>query len=101
MRIAILEGAAMASGALDGVLTYGISHLKDISSLKPWQWLFLLEGSPIIPLGIITYLFLDNVPNAVQWLNNMEKQILTNLLRNDANVADSESTSGTQLSWLQ
>ncbi|CAF4987468.1 unnamed protein product, partial [Rotaria sp. Silwood1] len=101
MRTAILYGAAMASGALDGILTYGISHMKDIGGLKPWQWTFLLEGSPIIPLGIITYLFLDNIPNAVQWLNNMEKQLLTNLLRNDAGVADSESTSGTRFSWLQ
>jgi hypothetical protein len=40
--------------------------MKGMSMLKDWQWTFLLEGSPVIPLGIITYLFLDNVPNAVQ-----------------------------------
>ncbi|CAF3618302.1 unnamed protein product [Rotaria sp. Silwood1] len=101
MRMAILGGAASASGAITGILTYGTSHMKDIGGLKGWQWTFLLEGSPIIPLGLITYILLDNVPNAVQWLNNMEKQLLTNLLRNDAGVADGEPTSNTRLVWLQ
>lgn len=36
------------------------------SDLYGWQWMFLLEGLPMIPLGIITYLFLSNIPNTVQ-----------------------------------
>jgi hypothetical protein len=40
--------------------------MKGIGGLKGWQWTFLIAGLPIIPIGIITYLFLDNVPNAVQ-----------------------------------
>jgi hypothetical protein len=43
-----------------------MQQMKGMGGLKGWQWMFLLEGSPIILLGIITYLFLDNVPNAVQ-----------------------------------
>ncbi|CAF3798290.1 unnamed protein product [Rotaria sordida] len=101
MRIAVLYGAAIASRALAGVLSYGMQKLKDIHGLKSWQWMFLLEGSPTIPLSIITYLFLDNVPNAVQWLNNIEKQLLTNLLQNDAGVAGRNSTPSTRHSWRQ
>ncbi|CAF1113759.1 unnamed protein product [Rotaria sp. Silwood1] len=101
MRIAILGASASASGAVDGILTYGISYMQGIGGLKSWQWTFLLEGSPIIPLGVLVYLLLDKVPNAVQWLNNIEKQLLTNLLRDDAGVADSESIPGTRLSWRQ
>ncbi|CAF2515306.1 unnamed protein product [Rotaria sp. Silwood2] len=63
--------------------------------------MILLESSPIIPLGIVTYLFLDNVPNAVQWLKNIEKQILANLLRNDAGITDRNLTSITRLSWRE
>jgi hypothetical protein len=43
-----------------------MQQMKGMGGLKGWQWMFLLKGSPIILLGIITYLFLDNVPNAVQ-----------------------------------
>jgi len=34
-------------------------------------------------------------------LNNIEKQLLTNLLQNDAGVADRNPTSGIRLSWRQ
>jgi hypothetical protein len=40
--------------------------MENIDGLKDWQWMILLEGIPIIPLGIITLFFLDNIPNAVQ-----------------------------------
>ncbi|CAF1235793.1 unnamed protein product [Rotaria sordida] len=52
----------------------------------------------MIPLGIITCLFLSNIPDTVQWLNNSEKQLLTNLLRHDAGIANGENV---RLSWRQ
>ncbi|CAF1060970.1 unnamed protein product [Rotaria sordida] len=55
-----------AAGVLDGILAYGISYMKDIGGLKSWRWLFLLEGLPIIPLGVMTYLFLGGIPDTVQ-----------------------------------
>jgi Major Facilitator Superfamily len=82
-----------------------------------WQWMFLLEGLLMIPLGIITYLFLSNVPTTVQCkvssntkrdfpsisceysgLNNIEKQLLTNILRDDAGAANRENV---RFSWRQ
>ncbi|CAF3141354.1 unnamed protein product [Rotaria sp. Silwood2] len=99
--MAVLGGAASASGAFDSIMIYGISHMQGIGGLKAWQWTFLLESLPNIPLGIFAYLLLDKVPNAVQWLSNMEKQFLTNLLRNDAGVADNELSSDSRLSKRQ
>ena len=91
--------------------------MKGISGLHNWQWMFLLEGMPMIPLGIITFLFLSSIPNAVQCkdysstrisssliscenkgLDNCEKQLLTNLLRDDAGIANREDV---RLSWRQ
>ncbi|CAF1174184.1 unnamed protein product [Rotaria sordida] len=71
MRFAILFGAVFAAGVLDGILVYGISHMKDIGGLKNWRWLFLLEGLPIIPLGVMTYLFLGSIPDTVQCMGQM------------------------------
>ncbi|CAF1407665.1 unnamed protein product [Rotaria sordida] len=101
MRMAILCAAVPAAGGIDGILTYGISHMQGIGGLKSWQWTFLLEGLPIIPLGVLVYVLLDKIPNAVQWLSNIEKQLLTNLLRDDAGVADSEPIPETRISWRQ
>ncbi|CAF4925161.1 unnamed protein product [Rotaria sp. Silwood1] len=99
--MAILCSAVPASAAIDGILTYGISYMNGIGGLKSWQWVFVLEGSPIIPLGIIVYFFLDKVPNAIQWLDNIDKQLLTNFLRDDVGVADGEPTLGSRISWRQ
>jgi hypothetical protein len=44
--------------------------MHGIADLKSWQWLFLLPGLLNIPLGIITYLILGNIPETVQCKNN-------------------------------
>ncbi|CAF2905422.1 unnamed protein product [Rotaria sp. Silwood2] len=75
--------------------------MRDIAGLKDWQWIFLLEGLPIILLGIITYLFLGNIPDTVQWLSNSEKELLTNILRDDAGMTNGETDSGSRVSWRQ
>jgi hypothetical protein len=43
--------------------------MEGICGLEDWRWLFLLEGLPIIPLGVITYLFLGSIPDTVQCKN--------------------------------
>lgn len=40
--------------------------MDDTRGLNGCRWMFLFEGLPLIPLGIITYLFLSNIPNTVQ-----------------------------------
>ena len=40
--------------------------MDGIAGLRVWQWIFLLEGLPIIPLGFITYFFLGSLPDTVQ-----------------------------------
>lgn len=37
--------------------------MDGIRGLNSWQWMFLLEGIPMIPLGIIIIVFLQNVPD--------------------------------------
>jgi len=40
--------------------------MDGVRGLNGWQWMFLIEALPMIPLGIITWLFLNNIPNTVQ-----------------------------------
>jgi hypothetical protein len=40
--------------------------MDGIRGLNAWQWMFLLEGLPMIPLSIITCLFLGTIPDTVQ-----------------------------------
>ena len=34
--------------------------------LAAWQWILLLEGIPIIPIGFITFFFFANIPETVR-----------------------------------
>lgn len=40
--------------------------MEGIGQLHGWQWVFILEGLAIIPLGLFTYVFLANIPEAVR-----------------------------------
>ncbi|CAF4925698.1 unnamed protein product, partial [Rotaria socialis] len=101
MRITIFFLAVTTAGAIGGALTYFINKMDGISGLTTWRWILLLEGLPIIPLGLITLLFLANIPETVRWLTPCEKQILTSILREDARVADGEPEAYNWLSWRQ
>lgn len=59
--------------------------------LKGWQWLFLLEGSPAILLGVLTWFVLDDKPQSANWLSASEKESLERAL---AVVVTSRQPSG-------
>ncbi len=40
--------------------------MENIRDLKDWQWMMLFQGVLILPLGIITLLFLEKITNVVQ-----------------------------------
>ncbi|CAF3747766.1 unnamed protein product [Rotaria sp. Silwood1] len=101
MRISVFFGAAITAGIFGGIISYGIAQIRNLSNLKDWQWIFLLEGIPIILLGVLTYLFLSSIPETVQWLNNSEKELLTYILRTDAGMSNGEPESDDRISWRQ
>jgi sugar phosphate permease len=68
--IAYILGGPLA-GAILGIHWLG---------LPGWRWLFLLEGVPAILLGITTLFFLPDRPNEVRWLDDDEREWLTNRL---------------------
>lgn len=55
--------------------------LDHFGGLKGWQWLFILQGTPAILLGILVYFLLPDGPRQVGWLTAEEKQTLQNDLK--------------------
>jgi hypothetical protein len=52
--------------------------MDGVRGLDGWQWMFLIEALPMIPLGVITWLFLNNIPNTVQ--GKRRKKYILNML---------------------
>ena len=61
--------------------------MDQIAGLKGWQWLFLLEGSPALFLGIATWFILADGPDSASWLSTAEKAQLADELRESAQPA--------------
>lgn len=65
--------AGLIGGALSGAI---IRSLDGTFGLHGWQWMFLLEGSPAVIAGILTYIYLSNGPKEANWLTPEERNVL-------------------------
>ncbi len=57
--------------------------LNNLSGLRGWQWLFLLEGAPALILGVAAWLLLSDGPRSAQWLTAADKQQIEDDLKRD------------------
>ncbi len=71
--------STVVMGALAGTLL----GLQGRLGLAGWQWLFLLEGSPAVVVGILILFFLPERPAEARWLSSDEKEWLERRLRAD------------------
>lgn len=77
-------GVAVA-GVLGGLVSGWIMRdMAGVLGMKGWQWMFALEGSPALLLGVIAYFYLDDFPQDAKWLNKAEKARLAANLDKDA-----------------
>ncbi len=64
--------------------------LNNVSGLRGWQWLFLLEGMPAVILGIAAWFLLADGPWSASWLSSAEKdQVTSDLLLEESAQQDS------------
>ena len=54
-----------------------LMKMDGIAGLHGWQWLFVLEGTPTVLLGIFIFLSLPNSPREAKWLQPDEAAELT------------------------
>jgi len=72
--MALFVTAIPLSNIVGAPLSARILFLNHIAGLKGWQWLFLLEGSPAILLGLCVLFLLPDKPDCVSWLTPEEKR---------------------------
>ncbi|KAI9281523.1 major facilitator superfamily domain-containing protein [Sporodiniella umbellata] len=72
-RISLFWSFSSLAGAFGGLIAYAISQISS-ESLKPWQWLFLVEGGPTVVLALFSAWYLPNQPSTASFLNAEEKR---------------------------
>ncbi|ORX87434.1 major facilitator superfamily transporter [Basidiobolus meristosporus CBS 931.73] len=83
LRFALFTSISNLASAFGGVFSYGIIQLSGYANLSGWQWLFIVEGTPTIFLGIFTWFFMPDSPNEAGWLTEREKALAAHRLQND------------------
>jgi MFS family permease len=72
--LAWLLGAAPVGAIIGGPVSGWImTALAGAQGLAGWQWLFLLQGTPVVLLGVIAFFHLDDGPSGARWLSPDEQ----------------------------
>ena len=64
------------SSVVGGALSGALLQMQGILGLAGWKWLFILEGLPVIVLGIAVLRVLTERPEDAMWLTEQERQIV-------------------------
>lgn len=74
---ALFAIAVPMAGVIGGPLSGGIlESFHDLGGLRGWQWMFVIEGAPVILLGLVVLKCLPDSFETVKWLAPEQKRQL-------------------------
>jgi MFS family permease len=81
---ALFAIAVPMAGVIGGPLSGGIlESFHDFAGLRGWQWMFVIEGVPVILLGLVVFKCLPDSFETVKWLAPEQKQQLREQLNKE------------------
>jgi len=80
--------ALIFGGPISGLLL----QMNPVGALQNWQWMFLVEGSLAVAVGIWSYWYLDNRPIDASWLSAQEKSALEDVLARESSQRNSRGS---------
>ncbi|KAK6434682.1 hypothetical protein LTR95_009129 [Oleoguttula sp. CCFEE 5521] len=88
-RMALFYSGSLVSGAFGSLIAAGIlSGLKGVRGLSAWRWLYIIEGSITMALGLVVIFFLPDFPDTWRKLSPEERHVANRRLAIDAAEAD-------------
>ncbi|MDF3870392.1 MFS transporter [Pseudomonas putida] len=65
--------AGVVGGPVSGAI---LAFMHDTGGLRGWQWMFLLEGAPVVLLGLVVLAVLPEHFERVSWMDEQQKATL-------------------------
>ena len=78
--------AGVIGGPLSGWILEGF---HDALGLRGWQWMFLIEGLPVVLLGVVVWCSLPESFERVTWLSDEQKHLLREELAGESSARPS------------
>lgn len=93
LRMSIFYSGSLLSGAFGNLIAAGILNgLAGSRGMAAWQWLYIIEGSVTVFVGILMMLFLPDFPETWKMLSPEMKAIAMRRLAIDAAEADTDES---------
>ncbi|KAK0479697.1 MFS general substrate transporter [Armillaria novae-zelandiae] len=73
VRIGYFFGAASLAGAFSGLLAFAISFMSGTRGLLGWSWIFIIEGSATVAVGLLSFFILVDFPATAKFLTPEER----------------------------
>jgi len=78
--VALFMVAIPLSSFFGSPISASLLQLDGALGFHGWQWMFVLEAVPAILLGIVSFFFLADRPEAARWLNEEQRRWLATRL---------------------
>ena len=89
LRMSIFYSGSLISGAFGNLIAAGIlSGLAGARGMDAWQWLYIIEGSVTVTIGLVIMVILPDFPNTWRALSPEMKHVANRRLGIEAAEAD-------------
>ncbi|KAJ2914365.1 hypothetical protein MD484_g6041, partial [Candolleomyces efflorescens] len=96
-RLAAFSLSALGLAGFGPILAYGIQLLGDRAGLRGWRWIFLVEGLITIFLGILSWLYVPDLPSRNTFLTPLETQMVLDRIEADRQDSLPDPITSTQV----
>ncbi|KAJ6144594.1 hypothetical protein N7470_008489 [Penicillium chermesinum] len=80
--------SSILASAFSGLVSFGVFQI-DSSTVKGWQWLFIIEGGMTFIVGIVGFFILPHTAQSAWFLNDREKEAAkARMLRDSSSEVD-------------
>ncbi|EHY59558.1 hypothetical protein HRR83_001165 [Exophiala dermatitidis] len=87
LRFALLQSGEVIILATGSIVNYGLNHLDHRHGLRGWQYMYLVQGSITVIIGIVTYFWMVDFPdrceNSIWFLTEDEKTLALARINDD------------------
>ncbi|WP_324698841.1 MFS transporter [Novosphingobium sp. RL4] len=95
----IMAGAAVAA-IVGAPLSAFLIQFHGLAGLEGWRWLFILEGVPIVFMGIFALRLMPSGPQAARWLTADERKWLAKAFDTQETAHAASSSQGAPASYI-
>jgi MFS transporter, ACS family, tartrate transporter len=76
------------TGVIGSPVSGALLEMEGIWGLHGWQWLFIIEGSPAVLLGVMCLFVLTDRPGHAKWLSTQERDWLQAVLARETEAME-------------